>query len=49
MGHGARTSGGFTSAVNIQPHAEIVLKYVADNLKGYRIAQPVGNPEAVGS
>jgi len=34
MGCGVRPSGGFTSAVSIQPHADIELKYVIDNFKG---------------
>jgi hypothetical protein len=49
MGFGARPGGGFTSMVSVHPHADIELKYVVDNLKGYRTAQPVGSPEeAVG-
>ena len=50
MGCGVHPGGGFTSAVSIQPHADIELKYVIDNFKGYCTAQPVSSPEeAVGS
>lgn len=50
MGYGVCLGGGFTSVVSVHPHADIVLKYVVDNLKGYCTAQPVGSPEeAVGS
>jgi hypothetical protein len=45
LGHGARPGGGFTSAVSIQPYTDDELKYILDQLDGYRIAQPVGSPE----
>ena len=49
LGYGAHTSGGFTSAVSIQPHTTIELKkYIADILKGYCTAQPASPEEAVG-
>ncbi len=49
LGYGARTGGGFTSAVSVQPHTDIELKkYIADILKGYCTAQPASPEEAVG-
>jgi hypothetical protein len=48
MGYGC-PGGGFTPVVGVHPHADIVLKYVVDNLKGHCTAQPVGSPDAVGS
>jgi hypothetical protein len=48
MGYRVCPGGGFTSVVGVHPHADIVLKYVVDNLKGYCTAQPFGSPEEAG-
>lgn len=45
MGYGTRPGGGFTSMVNVQPHSDIELKYVVDNIKGCCFAWPVNSPE----
>ena len=49
LGYGARASGGFTSAVSIQPHTTIELKkYITDIFKGYCTIQPASPEEVVG-
>ncbi len=45
MEYGARSGGGFTSVVSIQPHVDNKLKNILDKFKGYCTAQLVGGPE----